>query len=102
MAKRVHKKKRPAGRAKLAALLVLLVLLAAVTVEVVNIYGHQLPDIQRRSDALEQAIQQTEQENEALRSDLEHAGDPDFIQDLARDELGLATDGERIFYDVNN
>ena len=25
-----------------------------------------------------------------------------FIQGLARDDLGLASDGERIFYDVNN
>lgn len=102
MAKRVHKRKKPAGRAKLAAMLVLLVLLTAVTIEVVNLYGSRLPDIQRKSDELDRAIQQTEQENDALRSDLEHAGDPDFIQDLARDELGLATDGERIFYDVNN
>ena len=37
-----------------------------------------------------------------LRSDLDHEGDPDFIQGLARDDLGLASDGERIFYDVNN
>jgi len=43
-----------------------------------------------------------EKQNEALRSDLEHQGDQDFIQGLARDDLGLASDGERIFYDVNN
>ena len=48
------------------------------------------------------AIQQVEKQNEALRSDLEHQGDQDFIQGLARDDLGLASDGERIFYDVNN
>ena len=47
-------------------------------------------------------IQQTEEQNDVLRSDLEHEGDPDFVQGLARDDLGLASDGERIFYDVNN
>ena len=28
--------------------------------------------------------------------------DPEFIKALARDLLGLAEDGERIFYDVND
>jgi hypothetical protein len=42
------------------------------------------------------------QENEALRSDLSKKDDPDFIKGLARDLLGLAEEGERIFYDVND
>ena len=46
-------------------------------------------------------MQQQEQENEALRSDLAKKDDPDFIKELARDQLGLAEEGERIFYDVN-
>ena len=69
-------KKKPVSRSRVAALLVIVV--------------------------LEAQIQQTEKQNDALRSDLEHQGDQDFIQGLARDDLGLASDGERIFYDVNN
>lgn len=83
-------------------MLVIMVLLAAVTIEVVRIYGSSLPALQRKGEALDAQIQQTQQDNDALRDDLAHADDPDFIQDLARNELGLATDGERIFYDVNN
>ena len=65
-------------------------------------YGTRLPELRSKSQALEAQIQQTEKQNDALRSDLEHQGDQDFIQGLARDDLGLASDGERIFYDVNN
>lgn len=102
MAKRAKSKKKPASRAKLAAVLVIAVLLVAVTAEVAHTFGSRLPELQRQSEALDDQIRQEQQENNDLRDDLEHAGDPDFIQDMARDELGLATDGERIFYDVNN
>ena len=77
-------KKKTVSRSRVAALLVIVVLVAAA-----------------KSQALEAQIQQTEKQNDALRSDLEHQGDQDFIQGLARDDLGVASDGERIFYDVN-
>ena len=79
-----------------------LVLLAAVSLEVARVYGSRLPELRSKSQALDAQIQQTEKQNDVLRSDLDHEGDPDFIQGLARDDLGLASDGERIFYDVNN
>lgn len=102
MAKRAKNKKKPVNRAKLAAMLVIAVLLVAVTAEVAHTFGSRLPELQRQSESLDDQIRQEQQTNDDLRDDLEHAGDPDFIQDLARNELGLATDGERIFYDVNN
>ena len=83
-------------------LLVIVVLVAAAGAGIVRIYGSRLPELRSKSQALEAQIQQTEKQNDALRSDLEHQGDQDFIQGLARDDLGLASDGERIFYDVNN
>ena len=43
-----------------------------------------------------------EEENNSLKDALSHADDPDYILGLARDRLGLAEDGERIFPDVNN
>ena len=90
-------KRKPKG--KTAARLVLL---AAVSLEVARVYGSRLPELRSKSQALDAQIQQTEKQNDVLRSDLDHEGDPDFIQGLARDDLGLASDGERIFYDVNN
>ena len=46
-------------------------------------------------------MQMKQQENQALQSDLDKKDDPEFIKELARDQLGLAEAGERIFYDVN-
>lgn len=37
-----------------------------------------------------------------MRSDLAKKDDESFIKALARDLLGLAEEGERIFYDVND
>ena len=47
-------------------------------------------------------VEQKEEENNSLKDALSHADDPDYILGLARDRLGLAEDGERIFPDVNN
>ena len=41
---------------------------------IVRIYGSRLPELRSKSQALEAQIQQTEKQNDALRSDLEHQG----------------------------
>ena len=81
-------KKTRKKRSNTVLLLVLAVLIVVVGMEIVNVYG-RLRDVRA-------------QENEALRSDLSKKDDPDFIKGLARDLLGLAEEGERIFYDVND
>ena len=77
------------------------VLIVVVGVEIINVYG-RLKDVRAQEAALTQQMQEKKQENEALRSDLSKKDDPEFIKALARDLLGLAEDGERIFYDVND
>ena len=47
-------------------------------------------------------MEQQAQANDALKADLNKAGDENFIKGLARELLGLAESGERIFYDVND
>lgn len=82
-------------------LLLLAVLIVVVGMEIVNVYG-RLRDVRAQEAALTQQMEEKTQENEALRSDLSKKDDPDFIKGLARDLLGLAEEGERIFYDVND
>ena len=97
MAQKKTRKKKPSA----VLLLVLTVLIVVVGVEIVNVYG-RLKDVRAQEAALTQQMQEKKQENEALRSDLSKKDDPEFIKALARDLLGLAEDGERIFYDVND
>jgi cell division protein FtsL len=94
-------KKTRKKRSNTVLLLVLAVLIVVVGVEIVNVYG-RLRDVRAQEAALTQQMEEKTQENEALRSDLSKKDDPDFIKGLARDLLGLAEEGERIFYDVND
>ena len=83
------------------AVLVVAVLVVALGVQIVRVYG-QLKTAQQEESVLSQQLTQQQQENDALRSDLAKKDDESFIKALARDLLGLAEEGERIFYDVND
>ena len=60
------------------------------------------PAAKEQEARLRTQVEQKEEENNSLKDALSHADDPDYILGLARDRLGLAEDGERIFPDVNN
>lgn len=52
--------------------------------------------------ALEESIARKEQENRGLEAALERAEDPEYLQELARENLGMVTPGQKDFYDVSN
>ena len=95
------KTKRTKKHPPTVLLAVLLVLAAVLSIQIVKVYG-QLKTAQREESVLNQQLAQQQQENDALRSDLDKKDDESFIKALARDLLGLAEEGERIFYDVND
>ena len=81
--------------------LLLIVLMIAVGVELLNVSG-KLRTARNEQTRVTAQVQQRQQENEALQSDLDKADDEEFLKNLAREQLGLAEPGERIFYDVND
>ena len=95
--KQARKKKRSAP----ITLVVLVVLLAVVAVQLIRVYG-QLGEAKTQQETVSQQLQEQKKENSDLESDLSKADDKEFIKGLAKDQLGLAEDGERIFYDVNH
>ena len=95
--KQDKKKKRRAP----ITLVVLVVLVAVVSVELLRVYG-QLCSAKTQRDTMGQQLEEQKKENSDLESDLGKANDKEFIKGLAKDQLGLAEDGERIFYDVNH
>lgn len=95
--KQNKKKKRRAP----ITLVVLLVLVAVVSVELLRVYG-QLDSAKTQRDTMGQQLEEQKKENSDLESDLGKANDKEFIKGLAKDQLGLAEVGERIFYDVNH
>lgn len=98
MAKNANKTKR--GPSFITAL-VLVVLVAVMGIELVQM-SSRLRSARSEEAAIAAQVQQRRQENEALKADLSKADDVEFIKDLARSQLGLAEEGERIFYDVND
>ena len=92
--------KKAKKRTSTALLLVLIALAVFIGIELIQV-NQRLGEAKVQEASLTRQMQQQEQENEALRSDLAKKDDPDFIKELARDQLGLAEKGERIFYDVN-
>ena len=95
--KQDKKKKRRAP----ITLVVLLVLVAVVSVELLRVYG-PLDSAKTQRDTMGQQLEEQKKENSDLESDLGKANDKEFIKGLAKDQLGLAEVGERIFYDVNH
>ena len=92
--------KKAKKRTSTALLLVLIALAVFIGIELIQV-NQRLGEAKVQEASLTRQMQQQQQENEALRSDLAKKDDPDFIEELARDQLGLAEEGERIFYDVN-
>ena len=92
--------KKAKKRTSTALLRVLIALAGFIGIELIQV-NQRLGEAKVQEASLTRQMQQQQQENEALRSDLAKQDDPDFIKELARDQLGLAEEGERIFYDVN-
>ena len=52
--------------------------------------------------ALAAQIEQTQQDNAQLEAALEKKGDAEYLQELARSELGMVAPGEKVFHDISN
>ena len=98
MAEQAKKEKK---RASLLTVLVIFVLLALLGVEPGHIRA-QIDEAEAAQQELQAKLDAARQENDALSSALEKADDPEFLQELARDQLGYVTPGEKTFYDVSN
>ena len=50
---------------------------------------------------LEQRVGEATEESERLKQEIENLNDPEYIERVARDELGLVRPNERVFVDSN-
>lgn len=89
---------------KRSSIFMKIVILALIVYAAVGIAGTKGRIAQAEADrALLQAqVDAVLQENAELEYDIDHAGDPETIAEIARTKLGLVMPGEKIFYDVSN
>ena len=88
-------------KAGLLTKLVVLALLIYLSITLLDLRS-QIQDAEAERDARQQEVDQLTQSNLALSSMLEQSDDPDALEDLAREELGLVKPGEKVFYDVGD
>ena len=62
----------------------------------------QVSDAREAHDKLQSETDGVLQTNTELQYAIDHSTDPETIEDIARNKLGLVKPGEKIFYDVNN
>lgn len=56
--------------------------------------------MQREAEAAQQQVQQQQESNEELRNLLATGDEDAYVERIARDRLGYAKPGERIFIDI--
>lgn len=88
-------------RSSIFTKIVLLALIVYATICLVNT-KNRVAEAEADRVVLQARVDAMLQENAELEYDIEHAGDPDTIAEIARTKLGLVMPGEKIFYDVSN
>ena len=81
-----------------------IVILALIVYAAISIVTTKGKIEQARLDlgAVQEQVDAVRQENAGLEYSIDHAGDDETIESIARAKLGLVMPGERIFYDVGN
>ena len=87
----------------MTGILVKLVIIAIVIYAGVTLYTlqHQISEANAEEAALTEQIEQVQDQNNALRSDIAAADQQEKLEEVARDELGMVKSGEKVFYDTN-
>lgn len=81
--------------------LLILVLLAALSWQLVRMHS-QVQQAQGEKEQLTAQVTAKQRENDALSKEIENGGSQDQMEEIARDELGMVSPGEKVFYDVSN
>ena len=94
--KKSQPKKRPRRPSSKLTLLILAVLLIGIAVQLRSVRA-QLVEAKRQETAYQEQLSQLQTENARLEEDIANGGDESLIEDIARNQLGMAKEGEKIF-----
>ena len=88
-------------KSSLIVKLVILILVVYATVTLVRLRS-QINDKNAEAEGLTSAIAGTQQENDRLQSSIDALDTPEGLEQVARDQLGMVSEGEIVFEDVGN
>ena len=89
-------------RLRKSSMLTRLIILALAVYAIVTLLGLQTQISQQNeaNDVLREQITATAQENQRLQQAIERVGSREGVEEVARNTLGLVTEGEMIFYNL--
>jgi cell division protein FtsL len=87
---------------KRAGIITKLVILALLVYAGISLFAlkQQTEQAKAQRDELQRRVDGALQENSELEYDLNHSDDPEIIEDIARNDIGLVRPEEKIFIDV--
>ena len=85
---------KPAGR---LTLLLLAAVMAALSVQIIRMQG-QIRAAQAEEAVVAQRLTEIQESNQQLQNDLDNSTDPALIENIARDQLGMVREGEKVFH----
>ena len=95
------KRKQERRRTGLMTKLLILVLLAAIGYQLYGLRA-QVEKAQAEKERYAAQVEALRQENETLTADIAEGATQYKMEQIARDELGLVTPGEYVFYNTSN
>ena len=101
MATGTAKTEKPKKRSGLLATMLVLLLLCLAGWKLLDTRDKLTAALEEKA-AIEADVARQTQENRSMEAALERAEDPEYLQELARDQLGMVTPGQKDFYDVSN
>ena len=101
MAQKAQSSKRTHAHASLLTKVVIVVLLAAIGWQLYELRD-QVSAAQAEKEYYAQRVDVQQQENDALSADIAEGATPEKMEEIAREQLGLVTPGEYVFYDTSN
>ncbi len=81
--------------------IVVVVLLVYMAIMLLNLRG-KIRDAETELASYQAQIEEQQQINAQLESDVQNGTAEDELEDIARYKLGLVAPGEKVFYDITN
>ncbi len=98
--KKIPKRKPPRIVLKPASrmtVLILMILMAVLTIQILRM-NVQIQAAYAEEAVVAQRLEELRETNRQLQDDLDNSTDPALIESIARDQLGMVREGEKVFH----
>lgn len=88
-------------RAGFSTKLIVLILLVYMAISLLTLRD-QIASVQVQESQLKAQVEEVRQKNAKLESDIANSENPELLEKIAREKIGLVLPGEKIFVDISN